>query len=163
VPSSNKRTAFSRREIAMFQQLRPGCSPNGIILSSDCHRLEKCKTGWINITRSVDYLPGVFLGALAARFRSRQFHWRVGGLSKTIPFRSTVRCVSGGQGRAVKCVGSQVMETALRLAATPDGLYLATMAVFRFRHPPLLVPWNEITISQRPILFFRFVRFGFAA
>ena len=34
------------------------------------------------------------------------------------------------------------------------------MPLFRFRHPPLLVPWNEITISRRRIAFFRVVRFG---
>lgn len=34
------------------------------------------------------------------------------------------------------------------------------MPLFRFRHPPLLVPWNEITIAQQKIAFFRFVRFG---
>ena len=48
----------------------------------------------------------------------------------------------------------------LTLGCNPEGLYLATMPLFRFRHPPLLVPWNEISISERKILFFRFVRFG---
>jgi len=48
----------------------------------------------------------------------------------------------------------------LTVGCNPEGLYLATMALFRFRHPPLLVPWSEISISQRKILFFRFVRFS---
>jgi len=48
----------------------------------------------------------------------------------------------------------------LTLGASPEGLYLATMLLFRFRHPPLLVPWNEISLAQRRLLFFRFVRFS---
>jgi hypothetical protein len=48
----------------------------------------------------------------------------------------------------------------LTVGCNTEGLYLATMPLFRFRHPPLLVPWSEISISQRKILFFRFVRFS---
>ncbi len=48
----------------------------------------------------------------------------------------------------------------LTVGVSNEGLYLATMPLFRFRHPPLLVPWNEIAIAQRRILFFRFVRFS---
>src|SRR5437762_11860601 len=46
-----------------------------------------------------------------------------------------------------------------QVGCSPE-LYLATMPLFRFRHPPLLVPWNEVSIAQRRILFFRFVRLG---
>jgi hypothetical protein len=48
----------------------------------------------------------------------------------------------------------------LTLGCNPEGLYLATMPLFRFRHPPLLIPWEEIAISRREILFLSFVRFG---
>lgn len=41
-----------------------------------------------------------------------------------------------------------------------EGLYLATMPLFRFRHPPLLIPWTEILVTRRRILFFKYVRFG---
>jgi hypothetical protein len=37
----------------------------------------------------------------------------------------------------------------LTVGCNTEGLYLATMPLFRFRHPPLLVPWSEISISQR--------------
>jgi|SRR6266568_2862029 len=47
----------------------------------------------------------------------------------------------------------------LTIGCSPEGLYLSTMPLFRFRHPPLLVPWTEISIAQQRILFFRFVRF----
>lgn len=48
----------------------------------------------------------------------------------------------------------------LTVGSSPEGLYLATMPLFRFRHPPLLVPWNQVSVSRRRILFFGFVRFG---
>lgn len=37
----------------------------------------------------------------------------------------------------------------LTLGANRDGLYLATIFLFRLGHPPLLVPWSEITVSDR--------------
>jgi hypothetical protein len=48
----------------------------------------------------------------------------------------------------------------LTVGASPHGLYLAVMPLFRFWHPPLLVPWDEITLSRQKFVFFRFVRFG---
>ncbi len=48
----------------------------------------------------------------------------------------------------------------LTVGCNHQGLYLAVMLLFRFRHPPLLIPWDEIRISRTRILFFRFVRFG---
>jgi hypothetical protein len=32
----------------------------------------------------------------------------------------------------------------LTIGACQQGLYLASMFLFRFMHPPLLVPWSEI-------------------
>ncbi len=46
----------------------------------------------------------------------------------------------------------------LTVGCNTEGLYLAMMWLFGFRHPPLLIPWDEITVSQRQILFWRFVR-----
>ena len=48
----------------------------------------------------------------------------------------------------------------LTLRCNPKELYLAMMPLFRFKHPPLLIPWEEIAVSQRQILFLKFVRFG---
>jgi hypothetical protein len=31
-----------------------------------------------------------------------------------------------------------------KIAITPAGLHLGVMVFFRFRHPPLLIPWTEI-------------------
>jgi len=45
----------------------------------------------------------------------------------------------------------------LRVGADPTGLYLATFFLFRAGHPPLLVPWPEVTVSRRKVLFFTYV------
>jgi hypothetical protein len=37
-------------------------------------------------------------------------------------------------------------NNALTIGVSPQGLYLASMFLFRFMHPPLLVPWNEIKV-----------------
>jgi hypothetical protein len=37
----------------------------------------------------------------------------------------------------------------LTLGASPQGLYLASMFLFRFMHPPLLVPWSEIKVRRK--------------
>jgi hypothetical protein len=36
----------------------------------------------------------------------------------------------------------------LTIGVDPQGLYLATMFLFRFMHPPLLIPWNEIKVRR---------------
>jgi hypothetical protein len=48
----------------------------------------------------------------------------------------------------------------LTVGCNADGLYLAVMPLFRFRQPPLLVPWEEITVTRRRFLFIHWVRFG---
>lgn len=48
----------------------------------------------------------------------------------------------------------------LTVGASQEGLYVAMAWLFRFRHPALLVPWTEIAITRRKILFFHYVRFG---
>jgi hypothetical protein len=37
----------------------------------------------------------------------------------------------------------------LTLGANAEGLYLEVPYVFRVGHPPLFVPWSEITVSER--------------
>ncbi len=37
----------------------------------------------------------------------------------------------------------------LTLGANQEGLYLATMFLVRFMHPPLLVPWSQIRVSRK--------------
>lgn len=37
----------------------------------------------------------------------------------------------------------------LTLGANREGLYLAVLFPFRLGHPPLFIPWSEITVSER--------------
>jgi small-conductance mechanosensitive channel len=37
----------------------------------------------------------------------------------------------------------------LTIGVSQQGLYLASMFLFRFMHPPLLVPWSEIKVQSR--------------
>lgn len=48
----------------------------------------------------------------------------------------------------------------LTLGSGPSGLYLATMPLFRFRHPSLLIPWTDIEVKRRKVFFFWYVRLG---
>ena len=36
----------------------------------------------------------------------------------------------------------------LTVGASPQGLYLAVFPLFRFMHPPLLIPWNQIKVRR---------------
>jgi len=47
----------------------------------------------------------------------------------------------------------------LTLGAGPEGLYIAIMWLFSFRHTPLLIPWQEIAVSRQKVLWWEFVRF----
>ena len=42
------------------------------------------------------------------------------------------------------------------LVVAPTGLYLSANVLFRFRRPPILVPWGEVRyVSERKILWWR--------
>jgi hypothetical protein len=46
----------------------------------------------------------------------------------------------------------------LTIGADPSGLYLSMLFFFRIGHPPLFIPWAEISFRRRrTILFFKFV------
>jgi hypothetical protein len=51
----------------------------------------------------------------------------------------------------------------LSLAASPRGLYLSLLPMFRPGHPPLLIPWSEVEVQasrgwSRDYLVFRFAK-----
>jgi hypothetical protein len=37
----------------------------------------------------------------------------------------------------------------LTVGATPRGLYLAALFIFRIGHPPLFMPWTDISIGEQ--------------
>ena len=45
----------------------------------------------------------------------------------------------------------------LTLGVSQQGLYLASMLLYRFMHPPLLVPWSEIKVRRSKGWFFEYV------
>jgi hypothetical protein len=46
---------------------------------------------------------------------------------------------------------------ALTFGAGPEGFYMASMFLFRFMHPPLLVPWSEIRVQRTQGWMFEYV------
>lgn len=47
----------------------------------------------------------------------------------------------------------------LTIGADPHGLFLWVFPLFRIAHPPLLIPWREISVSRKKVLWFKQVRF----
>ncbi len=48
-------------------------------------------------------------------------------------------------------------SSVIRLSATQDALYLSVLFPFRAGHPPLRIPWNEISFAQTTLLWNRYV------
>jgi hypothetical protein len=96
---------------------------------------------WLLVSAVISYIGG--WATLAKRFRFRP------------PFLGEKWSGQSGQMRWIAGYGN-----CLTLGCNQQGLYLAIMPLFRFRHPPLLIPWEEIKIARTRILFFRYVRFG---
>jgi hypothetical protein len=96
---------------------------------------------WLLVSAVISYVGG--WTTLAKRFRLRAAfvgeRWKVQS--------GRMRWIAG-------------YRNCLTVGCSPEGLYLATMLPFQFRHPPLLIPWDEITVSRRQLAFVDFVRFG---
>lgn len=50
----------------------------------------------------------------------------------------------------------------LTLGSNPQGLYLAVWFPFRIGHPPLFIPWSDITAHNKKLLFFPSVELEFS-
>ena len=48
-------------------------------------------------------------------------------------------------------------SSVIRLTAAEDALYLSVLLIFRIGHPPLRIPWKEITFSRTRRFWFRYV------
>lgn len=53
-------------------------------------------------------------------------------------------------------------NTCLTVGTDGDRLYLAPLLLYRPGHPPLLIPWKEITAEKKKILFLHYVDLSFA-
>ena len=110
-------------------------NPSALWIIFPCYFL----TLWLFVSAAASYVGGWTI--LAKRFRF------------TASFPGEKWHLQSGQMRWMAAYGN-----CLTLGCNHQGMYLATFPLFRFRHPPLLIPWDEIRISRTQILFFRFVR-----
>jgi hypothetical protein len=42
----------------------------------------------------------------------------------------------------------------LIVGLNPDGIYLSVFFLFRIGHPPLFIPWPDVSMRERRFLFF---------
>lgn len=49
----------------------------------------------------------------------------------------------------------------LTIGLNERGLYLSIFFIFRFGHPPIFIPWNDISITNKKGLFFKYIEFRF--
>lgn len=47
----------------------------------------------------------------------------------------------------------------LNVGSDATGLYLVPIWLFRFGQPPLLIPWEQVSVRERKFLFFPFTEF----
>ena len=85
---------------------------------------------WFLVTATISFVGGWL--SLANAYRTR------------VPFNGTKWRMQSGQMRWLANY-----KNVLTLGVSPQGLYLASMFLFRFMHPPLLVPWSEIKVRRK--------------
>jgi len=95
---------------------------------------------WLLVGAITSFIGGWF--SLAKVFRTR------------VPFNGTKWRGQSGQMRWLANY-----NRVLTLGTNQEGLYLASMFLFRFMHPPLLVPWSEISVRRRKGWVFEYVIF----
>ena len=95
---------------------------------------------WMLVSAIVSLIGGWF--SLARVYRTR------------VPFNGAKWRMQSGQMRYI--VG---YNNALTIGASPQGLYLASVFLFRFMHPPLLVPWSDVKVRKKKGWVFEYVIF----
>ena len=95
---------------------------------------------WLLVGATISYVGGWF--SLAKVYRTR------------VPFDGAKW---GGQSGRMR--GLANYNNVLTLGVSQQGLYLASMFLFRFMHPPLLVPWGEIKVRRNKGWVFEYVTF----
>ena len=95
---------------------------------------------WCLVAAIVSFVGGWF--SLAKLYRTR------------VPFSGAKWRMQSGQMRWLANYNN-----VLTLGVSQQGLYLASMFLFRFMHPPLLVPWSEIKVRRSKGWFFEYVTF----
>ena len=97
-------------------------------------------TLWLSISAVISFIGGWF--ALSKLYRA------------SAPFNGFKRKMQSGQMRRFTNYNN-----VLTLGANREGLYLACMFLFRFMHPPLLIPWTDVKVQRSKGWFFKYVTF----
>jgi hypothetical protein len=95
---------------------------------------------WFLVSAIISFIGGWFL--LAKVYRTR------------VPFSGAKWGRQSGQMRWLANYNN-----VLTIGVSPQGLYLASMFLFRFMHPPILVPWSEIKVRRSNGWVFEYVTF----
>jgi hypothetical protein len=77
-------------------------------------------------------------------------------------YRSRDRFAGKKRGWQSGTLGCISMNHCWTLGANDSGLYLAMNFLFRIGHPPLFIPWSDIEVGRRRLLFFSSIVFEFA-
>ena len=93
---------------------------------------------WFLVASVVSFVGGWF--SLARLYRTR------------VPFIGSKWREQSGQ---MRCLTNY--NRVLTLGTSQEGLYLASMFLFRFMHPPLLIPWSEIKVRRSKGWVFEYV------
>jgi hypothetical protein len=89
-----------------------------------------CLSLWLLIGAIISFIGGWF--SLAKVYRTR------------LPLDGAKCRMQSGQMRRLTNYNN-----VLTLGVSPEGRYLAIIFLFRFMHPPLLVPWSEIRVRRK--------------
>ena len=85
--------------------------------------------------------------------------WLVGAMGwRALATRYPADAPATGQplGLTSGTIGGANYNGALKVSVEREGLHLAVMALFRVGHPPMLIPWSEITsVTQKNALWAR--------
>jgi hypothetical protein len=95
---------------------------------------------WFLVAATISFVGGWF--SLAKLYRAR------------VPFNGQKWRMQSGQMRWLPNYNN-----VLTLGVSPQGLYLASMFLFRFMHPPLLVRWSEIKVKRKKGWVFEYITF----
>jgi len=88
------------------------------------------------------WFVGSSLSALGSGWHKLQNRFRASG-----PFNGDQRSFQTGVMR-----WQSRYNHSLRLGANQDGMYISAMWLARMQHPPLFVPWSEISAMDQPRL-----------
>lgn len=114
----------------------------------------------------VDYLPCLApVLFIVLWFPSLFFFSRIGGWSRLAGYYQFHSEFVGQKWRPrfrYISLGSVRYGGGITIGASYHGLYLAMSSIFEFAHPPLLIPWKDITTAEYKGLIFSYLDFTFA-